>query len=713
MSTTAGENMSRLLIVVLFRLSSLPVGITAIAAAAIAAGQQQAGSPRVDLYGDPLPEGAVARLGSVRFSSSIESPLRACAYTPDGKQIVSISADGKLRFWDRKSGRETRSLEEPPSLGMKAPAGDRPRLPTHDRALTRDIDIALSPDGNFAAIAWWEESCIEIRDLKTGNSVANFATRKRLPGRPTRSIAFSCDGRRLLAVERGEAEILDLEGEPVGPPLPPRSRVAWAQARDVMLVNDHERLELRDRANGGLLRELDAVGGPEPMSGIALNADATKFAAVFGRTGPPDSRQPPVLKVFSLPEQSVLGQFELPFKAVTDLRFFAGDREVALAAHGEVYVWNLGAKTAAGPLDISGSLSRFQFSADGAELALARGGTRIARWRAPRWDEVESTHEKVIRSIVLSADGRVAVTSARDGAIRIWDTETGRQLRKVAQMSAHCVAISPDGTAIAFTALGVPTIYTVDPWSRVGTPSEEPIGSLGFSPDSTMLALGGKHTVTIVHAATGEVRARLPIPNGMDIDDAQAADPDAADRAAIHAVRFSPGGKFVAACARGIGTRGVVIWDLAGDEVTGTWAKLRVSAESLDFSSDAASLVVSDADDDHPRAVSVIDTASGAVKFIGTRGRRSHAVSLVDGGRVLVSAETDSLKSFQGSVAFYDVVSGRSVGAITGPSLLPIAAVVSADERRIAVSCNDGTALILDLQKIIKDLGVSGGGQNN
>src|SRR4051812_44690794 len=99
------------------RLPSLLVATLALTVAAAlppprpatARGAKQPPKPAADLYGDPLPAGALARMGTVRGRDSEAGCL---AFSPDGKLIATSPINGDyIRLWDAATLREVRRIE--------------------------------------------------------------------------------------------------------------------------------------------------------------------------------------------------------------------------------------------------------------------------------------------------------------------------------------------------------------------------------------------------------------------------------------------------------------------------------------------------------------------------------------------------------------------------------------------------------------------------
>src|SRR5438309_11994382 len=65
-----------------------------------------------DLYGDPLPPGAVVRLGTTRFRRTNESELSGLAFLADDKTLLTAQGN-ELQFWNVADGRLVRTLPSP------------------------------------------------------------------------------------------------------------------------------------------------------------------------------------------------------------------------------------------------------------------------------------------------------------------------------------------------------------------------------------------------------------------------------------------------------------------------------------------------------------------------------------------------------------------------------------------------------------------------
>src|SRR5436190_1292179 len=66
---------------------------------------------RVDRHGEPLPPGALARLGTLKWQQ--KTGVTAVAFSPDGKTLAAGSgpADGSIYLRDSATGRVLRRLQ--------------------------------------------------------------------------------------------------------------------------------------------------------------------------------------------------------------------------------------------------------------------------------------------------------------------------------------------------------------------------------------------------------------------------------------------------------------------------------------------------------------------------------------------------------------------------------------------------------------------------
>ena len=136
-------------------------------------------APTVDLYGDPLPPGAIARLGTVRLRQG--GRAKTVVFSPDGKTLASSDWHGRvggIHLWNATTGRRLLHISAHSSLVEC---------------------FAFSPDGKTIA-SGGGHGTIGLWNAETGERIWR---RKRR--RSVLSVAFSPNGRILALADGGRS----------------------------------------------------------------------------------------------------------------------------------------------------------------------------------------------------------------------------------------------------------------------------------------------------------------------------------------------------------------------------------------------------------------------------------------------------------------------------------------------------------------------------
>ena len=192
------------------------------------------------------------------------------------------------------------------------------------------------------------------------------------------------------------------------------------------------------------------------------------------------------------------------------------------------------------------SLTRpFRFSADG-RTVIAMADGRIRRWEVETGREISSTvltGAKDLLAGVLSEDGSVfAGSDLNGGAVRIWDTTAGHELRAITfekgerPVANDAIALSPDGKLLAVFTDAVKvsrkgaaeTTLEIMVWDvasgrkaqslKVSTAPTQfgvaggGMASLAFSSDGAWLAMRDESTLKLWDVAAGRELKSFPSP---------------------------------------------------------------------------------------------------------------------------------------------------------------------------------------------------------
>jgi RNA polymerase sigma factor (sigma-70 family) len=642
--------------------------------------------PRLDLYGDPLPEGVLARMGTKRLRHGYATQL---VFAADGKTLLSAGRDQTVRLWDLVDGKLKRLRRMP--------------LPA-DVSLGPGAVTALSSDGKTLAqvavnhlLLWDVAAAREMRRIPIGN---------RFGDRAIEWLDFSPDGKMLAGGDFDSTVLLwDVARGKEKQRFHHKDRMIWKGAfspdgKALAACGDNH-LIVWDLAGGKELRTLRLPAQRGRPNALLFSPDGQTLAysnmmeTIFWRAS--DGEQQAVLRFDPL-RNRVLD---------SNLAFSPDRKYLAIGAIDGIVLWDREARKEVKKLDgyHNGSLC---FSPDGKLLASLYSG-KIRLWDVENGKQLQerTSHEETAYSIAFSPDGtRLVSASGGDDAIRLWDVRTGEQVRVLSMPGASVrqLAFSADGTTLAVggTLIQLWEARTGKKGRTFRLQSEKPplelFLSLHLSSDGKRLTVLGveaditdgflrdtKSYLTIWDVPSGNRLIRRPCPPSTGL------------------TSFSPDGKLVA-----LPGKGLTIHDIAANRDLQTF-KSDLSAPTT-FSPDSKIVAINGGSIPYPgdgdpeyrkqmaaRMVQLCDVASGEELLKIPTGATFWREFSPD-GRYLATAWMDGLHLWEiatGKEVLYQPTHEKLRSALARSFASCLA--FSPDGRSVATGQQDTSILIWDL----------------
>lgn len=657
-----------------------------------------AAAPPVGFAKDPLPKGAIARLGSSRLRHTWSA--NAVSFSPDGKFLVSAGAetagggDNAIRVWEMPSGRETKTIQ----LGYRA----------HVR------QVAISPDGSHVV---WEDANAAVHGLGEPahfrrHSFAPTINPAAVKDRGPTPLAFSRDGRYFAAGGDGQLYVQETKAKkPAG-----FSASVGAFTR------------CRFSPNGKTLAISDPVAGLRLID-VAIDSKTKGKALSF-----PAIKPGPASFAFS-PDGDRLVTGEYKMVRIWDV---ASGKETLRIAWGDRNVEAVG------------------FSADDKHVTAVRGDGQVARWLAAsgkevrtfslpekalktRWDQNEQTHSDLDvwgdhfaytdsnairlvdvtrgREITFAAgqpghhstmafaftpNSKHLVTAGEGDRLQVWAARSGKLVRegKEDTRSVYWLAVTPDGKQVVSLSYNRALHVTarLEEWN-LATAKKQRQMELNVSPGMPALSPDGKW---IAFGEPNDSRYRMhETGDGVLVDRAtgkQIRHFDDGIASAAQDLTFSSDGKLLATVDR----KGKIrLWETATGKLVRTMdTEVSEGAYQLRFiSRDKAFVSVSWNYNTSRGPASIVewDVATGKANSRREGPKEVYWCRALSPDAKLFAWAGRVSRGHHEQVEVWDVnkekVRQTGVGLRGGPGFLGF----SPDGRLLASGCYDGTVLIWEV----------------
>ncbi|HTU21914.1 MAG TPA: sigma factor-like helix-turn-helix DNA-binding protein, partial [Gemmataceae bacterium] len=659
---------------------------------------------RTDRFGDPLPPGALTRLGTIRLRHG--GHAKSVAFTPDGKSLVSGGFDGWAFLWDVATGKRLRAFRGG-SINS----------------------VAIDPKGKTVALADFSDGKVILYELATGKELATC------PGHRggTEIVVFSPDGKWLASAGKDKeiggkdnrirvwdaATLREVRSWQV-------DRVALYQLR---FTPDGKGLAATI-CSGGTKNEFrfwDAATGEErPRRGPLADARLGTFC--FSADG----------KTLLTGGGSIYGELLQLWDLATGkeirtvARIEGGIKKIALTPDGKsAWVitdywpgnhkpqqWDLSTGKQLLSLPHPSYIRKiedFALSPDGKHLATGTYSHDVFLWdtRTGRRSFDFGGHRFLITSAAFTPDGQQLWTGGYDQTIRLWSAASGEQLRLLSQEgnkggAVRTLALRPDGKMLAASL-----IHTEDNdprkkhcdvrlWDLTSGKERQLrhghgdwVTAIAFSPDGRILASRGEdpnirqmlarrgekqtihQTIRLWDVAAGKERARLRC-----------------EEAGADGIAFSPDGRHVISA---LDKETIGFWDVQTSRLIRRLSVGQSSGNPIPLLSRDGRMLVTGGGEQPLR---LWEVASGKERCrIELSNTETYVYAALSPDCRILAAWW----AYGQPIKMWDLIAGKQLGELGDQTNMasPDFLSFSPDSRRLASTHSDGTVLIWDVASLL------------
>lgn len=426
------------------------------------------------------------------------APVKAVAFSPDGRTILTGSSDGTARIWKADL---TGTPIDPP-LSHESPV----------------LTVAFSPDGQ-TVLTGCDDGTVRLW------SVDRLKSPSRRPmslGSPILKAGFSPDGQRVITSSSdGTTRIWDIQSvRQLGPVLRHDSMVfavAFSPDGQEVFTGSFDGT-VRLWSNESELLQSTTMRHDSVINTMAFSPNGqTIITGGWDRTARLWRAESGIQ--FGSPMHHDNFVHENPIYATA----FSMDSQKVLTAskNGTVRLWDATTGAPIGdPIRHQFAVSTVAFSPDGQKVLTGSEDGAVRIWSTPSG---KPRHTKnLIIAAALSPDGQQVVTSSDDGTIRAWSTDSKKPSERTLRhdYKVITVAFSPDGQRIITgNDQGAAQLWEADSLKPVGRPMyhDSKVQTVAFSPDGQEVLTGSDdRTARIWDADSGlPIGPAIRLPYGV------------------------------------------------------------------------------------------------------------------------------------------------------------------------------------------------------